>query len=739
MTSSPYSQEQLKQALERCASEPIHQIAQIQPQGALLVMTADADRTILQASANLAEFLDLSVDEVHAKRLVAVLGEEPAGKVERLLAKLGPGRVATGVLSLIRQQSLQKLHARVFITDDVCVLELTRDDESHLADQLNDLLLPIQQALLHAETEYDATHYMNLITAMVQSLFGFDRVMVCQFDSNWDGEVIAERLNTGITSYLGNHFPASDIPPQARQLYTSNLVRLVVDIEAEPVAILPALNPVTRQPLDMTHSSLRSFSPIHIEYLRNMGVQASMSISLLQNGRLWGLIACHHVTPKSISNALQEGATLISQMASAKLSVLESQEQHRLGTKVSEIISLLLQYITTDSEAIILQKLSQKLLNLMDASGLIIIVEGKPYGLGEVPDQVAVDALLSWLATQPPDDSFACDNLSQQFPPAKAYASVASGILVSPLTREMQNGIIWLRQEKLRFIHWVGNPEKTINTDSDGRLSLSPRKSFNTWMDEWIGRSNSWSFAETEAAIILSRAISKGMIQKSWLEKEIIERKQLERAFVSVAEDRQRSIGQELHDNLGQHIAAIGYQARAAVKNLLAEQHFKATEIVDAIAKQAQVSVIQCKQLAHSLLPLELEANGLVEALKLFASGISTTYGVDCRFLCDDHLIIDDAALALNLYRIVQEAVNNALRHGHAQHLEISLVIRHGKIQLSVTDDGCGIAAIEKIKDSSGGMGIKIMQYRAKQQGAILEFLPRATGGTEVRVEMPST
>jgi len=216
---------------------------------------------------------------------------------------------------------------------------------------------------------------------------------------------------------------------------------------------------------------------------------------------------------------------------------------------------------------------------------------------------------------------------------------------------------------------------------------------------------------------------------------DITERKSLEQAMISVAEERQRLIGQELHDNLGQQIAAIAYQAQALEHKILSSGNLEMAKIAASIAAQAQNSVMQCKHLARGLLPLELESNSLMFALQAFASSIANTYEISCAFVCENEIVIDDNNLALNLYRIAQEATHNAIDHGGAQHLTISLEAGQGVISLSICDDGCGFAGLNTKREVSPGMGIRIMQYRARQIGATLELRLRAQGGTEVRVE----
>jgi signal transduction histidine kinase len=215
-----------------------------------------------------------------------------------------------------------------------------------------------------------------------------------------------------------------------------------------------------------------------------------------------------------------------------------------------------------------------------------------------------------------------------------------------------------------------------------------------------------------------------------------IERKRLEQALVSIAEEQQRLIGQELHDNLGQQIASIGYQAKALEKKIAACGSVDAATIAASIASQAQVAVMLCKQIAQGLLPFELETNGLTAALQAFASRIAATYKITCDFVCKNGVIIRDNDSALNLYRITQEAVNNAIRHGGANHLIISLASNEGILRLSICDNGRGFAGTSAKNGMTPGMGIKIMQYRARQFGATLAFLKRPEGGVEVRLEM---
>jgi PAS domain S-box-containing protein len=511
-----HTQQELAQALERCAREPIHLIGRIQPHGAMIVTDAGPDMRILQASANLPSLLGLSDLGVHGKALADLLGGEAAAVVRSLIAGSEGGSASTGTLQLVPAGRVQ---ARVFASGEHHALELIPELPGEGPADAAAAIIDAQRALLRIEDERDLERYLERIAGLAREVTGFDRLMVYRFDANWDGEVIAESRAGNAISYLGTRFPASDIPPQARELYARNRFRLVVDVEAEPVPLVPALDPATGKPADLTWSLLRSFSPVHVEYLRNMGVKASMSISLLQNGRLWGLVACHHMSPRQVPAAAQATAARIGQIASSRLSAVEAEHRRNLGNEVSAIVGLLLKNINADSEQAMLEPMQSMLLRLFEATGLVVVIEGQVHAFGDVPDRQAIAALLDWLGSLPPEEVLACDDLPRRHPPAEAHAGVASGILAAPVAAGMRNGMIWLRPERLRTVRWAGNPEKTLRTDYAGFFNLSPRKSFETWTENWRGRSAPWTAPVVEAAAILSRALTEGMAQKARLER----------------------------------------------------------------------------------------------------------------------------------------------------------------------------------------------------------------------------
>ena len=521
------TKEGLEQALKICAAEPIHQIGNIQPHGAALVLSADSLHTVLQASANMDQFIDLPTGGALGKPLVELMGEASALQIEQLLQNAQAHKTATGLVSATYQQMSVDLDAYLYSSNEFWVLELCQDTGLPKREQLGELLMRMQDSLLAIETDTDTTHYFEQVARLVHGLTGYDSVMVYRFEANWDGEVIAQSRVEAATSYLDSRFPASDIPAQARELYTKNRIRILTDVGAKAVPIMPILNPVTQQPLDMTYSALRSLSPIHLEYLGNMGVQATMSISLLQNGRLWGLIACHHLTPKRVSFAIREAAVFISRMISAEITAIETRKERVLLDKVVRIKTKLLKAIIIHSESTVLCDLSTDLLDIVKATGLIVVVEGSRYVQGQVPEPAAIDALLGWLGKQSITDVFSCDYLAEQFAPASAYPEIVSGIIATLFSSDMRNCVVWLRKEKLRTVNWAGSYEQGLVQTQAGDFHLNPRNSFESWSELWRGRSAPWSLLETNIVKDFGQSLSESLAQKHHARLAVTERAEL--------------------------------------------------------------------------------------------------------------------------------------------------------------------------------------------------------------------
>ncbi|WP_223257429.1 ATP-binding protein [Phormidesmis priestleyi] len=311
---------------------------------------------------------------------------------------------------------------------------------------------------------------------------------------------------------LGLRYPSSDIPQQARHLYTLNWLRLIPDVSYQPVALTPTNNPVTQQPLDLSLSVLRSVSPLHLEYLQNMGVTASMSISLMQDQKLWGLIACHHLSPKYVSYNIRTVCEFIGQVMSAELANKVTNEDTaykvQLKTLQAQFIEALSQ---TEYFLDGMVQLEPELLQLVNATGAVICSASQCICVGETPAEADVRALLNWMKPHFHQSLFETRSLSQNYPAAESFKAIASGVLALEISKVHHNYILWFRPEVVQTVNWGGNPNKPVEVLADNSLRMSPRRSFDLWQETVRASALPWKPCEIEAVIEL-RSLLVGVV-----------------------------------------------------------------------------------------------------------------------------------------------------------------------------------------------------------------------------------
>ncbi len=504
----------LEEALKVCASEAIHLIGNIQSVGVLLAVDRNSF-VIRAASANLESMFPASAAAVIGQPLATLMGENQLDWLHTLIGLGEWSGAKVWSVDLPCEGKLLTCDAQVFLSGDLFVIEVEQGLVSS-GDVFHKLFIPIRDALWKLDAENDLDHYARMAVEQVRLLTGFDRVMMYRFDSNWDGEVIAESKIEEADSYLGHHFPASDIPPQARALYTKNLVRVIADINAEPVALLGSDGLQASQAVDLSYSWLRSMSPVHIEYLRNMGVCASLSISLVQNDRLWGLIACHHFTPRYVSLRSRELDEFIGRVVSLKLINMDTIERDAMGRRIRDLLYELTSLIRSSDElGSIIVLLKEKLLGLVRSVGAVVTIEGGRHLLGDVPSPEVLDRLIGILKEKPVVPVFHSDDLGPLLEEAGLTpGGEFSGILVAPLDHKLNNFVIWFRPGILRTLRWAGNPQKRLVREGDG-LRVSPRTSFDTWIQTYRDKSVPWSQVEIDAANALSLALVEVLAQKA--------------------------------------------------------------------------------------------------------------------------------------------------------------------------------------------------------------------------------
>ncbi|MEE3066454.1 MAG: SpoIIE family protein phosphatase [Actinomycetota bacterium] len=501
--------------LDNCAREPIHVPGSIQPRGVLAVVREPAFE-VRQVSANVAELLGRPVDAVLGRHLSALIGHQQAARVEQVAASYGSLRQHNPLECVIDVAGEPRAFDAILHREPGGVLLV----ELEIAYGPRPFSFPnTYQAVRGAVEELNRAATLTELYATaaraVRDLTGFDRVMVYRYDEEYNGEVVAESKRDNLNSFLGLHYPSTDIPAQARALYEKNWIRLISDVDYAPAPLVPSVDPASDTPLDLTYATLRSVSPIHVEYLQNMGVHASMSISLLREGRLWGLIACHHYAgthlPPFGTRAATEflGATLSLRLVDR---FEDEQLQKRLAAQA--VLGKLTAATLDDGESLTAALLgAPDLLDLVPAEGVVVNIQGDRQARGSVPPPRVVAAVIDW-ARGADDEIASSECLASELPALDLDPQLAAGALVINLPDGQY--AVWFRREVLRSVDWGGDPyNKAIAVSEGDGVRLSPRKSFDRWREIVHQRSEPWKPSECESAESLRRHVVESLYRRT--------------------------------------------------------------------------------------------------------------------------------------------------------------------------------------------------------------------------------
>ncbi|WP_066425758.1 ATP-binding protein [Anabaena sp. 4-3] len=486
---------------------PIHLYSEIQPHGVLLVLE-EPDLKILQVSNNTWSIFGIKAEDILQKTL------------DDLLDSFQMERIKTGLLAgNIEFINPTKLWVRKK-GDDYIVFDAVfhRNSEGFLVLELEPAItqenIPFlsfyhlaKASINELEKTANLRDFCQIIVQEVRKVTGFDRVMLYKFDDDGHGSVVAEEKIDSLESYLGLHYPESDIPTPARKLFISNSIRVIPDAHAEPVQIVPDNNPVSDRPIDLTNSILRSPASCHLEYLHNMGVGASLTISLIKDQKLWGLIACHHQTPKYVSYELRKACEFLGRVIFGEISAREETEDYDYRINLTHIQSLLVEYMSQEDNFVDgLIKHQPNLLDLTSAQGAAVCIGDNFTLIGETPKEEDLVYLVQWLKNNVEEEVFYTDSLAQVYPDGERFKNVASGLLAIPISH--RNYVLWFRPEVIQTVNWGGDPHKAFEvSQSEGNVRLCPRKSFELWKETVRLTSLPWRAVEVKAALELRKAI----------------------------------------------------------------------------------------------------------------------------------------------------------------------------------------------------------------------------------------
>ena len=478
--------------LTNCDREPIHTPGRVQGFGCLISVTTDW--IVNHASTNAADFLGLSADKLGGQPLRSFLSNEVIHDIRAKLQMLSSPDAVERLFGVALRKDGAKFDIAVHRTNGSIVLEF-----EHSNDAEQDYIGYIRPLIDRMRTANSVEKLSALAARQIRAITGMDRVMVYRFGPDDSGEVIAEAKIQELEPFLHLRYPASDIPKQARALYERNLLRVIGDVSDTGVEIMPVLNP-EGQPLDLSMSTTRAVSPIHLEYLKNMGVAASMSISILRRGKLWGLFACHHSTPLVLSYKMRSALELFAQMYSylldQKENDLEYEQLVRSRVLHDQVMSQLAEgsSITDNFDSI-----TDAIQETIAHDGAVGWLDGEFRSTGMVPTQEEFMALVPLLNTTSASKAFATNTISKMHGPASDYTNRAAGLLALPVSRTPRDYIVLFRREVAKSVKWAGNPEKPAELGPNG-VRLTPRKSFAAWQEIKRGQSADWTPSEIQTA-----------------------------------------------------------------------------------------------------------------------------------------------------------------------------------------------------------------------------------------------
>lgn len=489
--------------LTNCERELIHLAGSVQPHGVLLAFQ-EPELQVVQVSANVFSLLGRSVDSLLGKR-PDTLGARFDAALRHVaaipdLAEPAPlqCRVPLGETAAEFEGTVHRIAGSVLLVEIEPLLPAGREVET--------VSLAGPQLMEHLDTSvnhFSAASSVGLLADAVVRRFrdmtGYDRVMVYKFDPDGHGKIIAEARDPRLDSLLGHHYPASDIPQRARELYMRNRLRVLVDVHYEPAALVPRQLPGRNEELDMSMCHLRSMSPLHLQYLKNMGVTATLVVSLVREGRLWGLIACHHYSPRNLRFAIRAAADLLAEVISTRIAAIENYVHAQVAIQVRRLEQRLVEATSTEGDwRQALFRNPHTLLQPLDATGAALFYEGEILTAGEVPSTPELRALVQWVHGQPREEVFACSSVSRANPVLDSLTPTASGVLAVRLSATQADYLFWFRKEQLLTVTWAGDPSKPVVGNDP--MELSPRRSFAAWSEIVRGTALPWSSAETALA-----------------------------------------------------------------------------------------------------------------------------------------------------------------------------------------------------------------------------------------------
>ncbi|MDO5510557.1 MAG: ATP-binding protein [Weeksellaceae bacterium] len=730
--------------LSNCDREPIHIPGKIQSHGYLLAVDKDTHHI---------EYCSENIDNLLGFNSLYVLGKSIAQLENLEDATTGLAELQALIFEILEDGFLGVFTSKILVIGE---------EEYHtiLSYSGNNLVIEFEKALEESIDKNNINHIVrNLVneasfekvlqevTSSVKQVIGFDRVMIYQFLEDGTGKVIAEDKNDGVASYMGLHFPESDIPKQARELYVLNKTRLIANVNAVDQVVQSR----SKRPLDMSHCKTRAVSPMHIEYLKNMGLCSSFSVSIVVDGKLWGLIACHNYSVKHIDFELRLVAELLGEIISSVINVKSSEEFVEQENKYLKIHQAFLKNLLLDKSVdSILAHSEENLLKVTEADGVAFYFEDRNHHLGKTPPKAFIEGLLQWYFDTHGEELFETNHLAAHYPAAKEHAEFAAGVMIVVLSKKSGDAILWFKPEKKMVIDWAGNQDKHIEQRmKEGELvfEIHPRKSFETYSETVSNRSEAWSTTEIKSAerskqIILEASLLKSKELKTLNEKLHEAYRDLDTFAYTVSHDLKTPLTVVKANAQMLMRGNLEDPARNKVKSIL-EGIDDMTYMMDEILKLTRLS-----NKVLEIQPIDMEE--LIAKIVYHCSIAMDTAGTKVEV----ENIIDIQGDATLISQLFQNIIGNALKYSSKEKnpvVKISSFMDNNRVVYKIQDNGIGMPReeIKQIFDlfkrfenaeefSGSGVGMTIVKNIMDKHNAEVFIDSELNIGTSFFLKFPS-
>lgn len=686
--------------LTACDREPIHIPGAIQPHGLLLI--ADRATGLIVGGAGA---LDRLAADCIGRRIDSLLGQDAT-------LKAGLAEPGTPVrLDAVRGRD-ETFQAFLATTDTRLLVAFEPAPDQPLSAA--DMLARLDAAGASFERSADLQSLSARAAVAFRDLTGFDRVMIYRFLDDGAGVVLAEERDPDLPSFLNHHFPASDIPRQARALYVRNRVRVIPDVTYTPAPVEPAAEALT----DLSDVAIRSVSPIHLRYLRNMGVGASASISIVKDGLLWGLVACHHNSPRDLPYETRAACAALAGGLARQIRAKEEAETYRERIRLRAAEDVALGRLNQDSDSPnFIAAIAPDLRALLVADGFAALSMGQVVVDGICPPQEALADLGKWLSSRAQIEPFVSRTLSAQYPAARAWPERASGVLATTLSGDQPMLLMWFRAEEPELVEWAGNPHK--DSAADPQAILTPRNSFESWREELRYRARPWTLAQIESVVRLRRVLFEARQGRRLreLNRELSATVADKEALIAQKDHLLREVNHRVQNSLQLVQAFLALQQRADPEGAAAAHLQEAQRRISAVAlvhrRLYQGDQVETVDLSRYLEELIGDMRGAMGAD--WASGLTL----------DLAPILISADRAVNVGLILTELVINANKYaydGGAGPIAISLEEYRNQFRLIVADQGKGRVGNRE------GFGTRMMKAMIQRLDGTIDYMDNKPG-----------